>query len=94
MSAHHYHAHAWGGTQVDAYAGGRAPASALAPSSAEPVQAQWDDTEIPEENFCASISSRTNCQCRAYKVKGEQHCHFHLKTILKAREADTDGADA
>lgn len=77
MSVHHYPADSWGGTQVDAYVAGGAPRSALAPSSAQPVQAQWDDTEIPDERFCAATSSKTQMQCKVYHVKGSPYCWFH-----------------
>lgn len=87
MTAQHYPADAWGGTTVHV---GAAPSSALAPSTAHLTQASWDDTEIPDQQFCMSISSKTNMQCRAYKVKGEEHCTFHLRAIKKARDSGAE----
>lgn len=92
MSAERYPADAWGGTQVDAYAGGAAPTRALCPPTAHLTQAQWDDTEIPDQQFCMSTSSTTNMQCRAYKANGTEHCVFHLRQMAKRSAAD--GADA
>lgn len=98
MSAQHYHAHAWGGVQADQYAGGdtaAASARALHPSSAQWAQSEavWDDTEIPDQQFCMSTSSKTYMQCRAYKVKGEEHCIFHMRQFAR-RQAAEDGTDA
>lgn len=90
MSATAYPADAWGGVQADAYSGGSASPRALHPSSAQWSEAVWDDTEIPDQQFCMSTSSKTEMQCRAYKVKGEEHCVFHLKAIKRAAD---DGAE-
>ena len=94
MTANRYYADAWGGAQVDEYmaakVGGSAPKSALCPSTAHLTQSQWDDTEIPDQQFCMSTSSKTNMQCRAYKVKNEEHCTFHLKRI---KRESSDGAE-
>lgn len=88
MTASHYHAHSWGGVQADAHAGGAASTRALAPSTAQLVQAQWDDTEIPDERYCKATSKRTNCQCRAYPMVGENYCTFHMKSIDQENAGD------
>lgn len=89
----HYFAESWGGTQVDAYADGGAPQGALAPASAHQVPGEWDpDREIFDEQFCLAISATTNMQCRAFRLKGEQVCHFHRRQ--GARKSADNGAES
>lgn len=93
-AATHYHADAWGGVQADEYAGGSTSPRALHPSSAQWTEAVWDDTEILDQQFCMSISSKTDMQCRAYKVKNEEHCVFHLRQMRNAQVAEEQSEQA
>lgn len=89
-----YSAHAWGGVQADAYDAKGNPQTSIAPSSAEPVQAPYDGTEIPDEHRCQSISDKTGVQCKAWPKRGEAHCIYHLHRVRKAQEGADDGADS
>jgi hypothetical protein len=87
VSATHYPADAWGGEWV--YGGG-APSSALAPSTAHLIQAQWDDTEIPDQRFCHAKSSKTDSQCRAFPRKGTAYCVFHTEAPVDEPDPGAD----